>query len=193
MSGSNTGADDQAFVRLLEPIKDSLYSYARRMLWNREQAADVVQDAVLTAWRSFDKFERGSNFKAWVFRILVNTIFNVNRRTQRRKEYEFADRWSDAFLSAEREDAWSVLLHRPDMLLQMLDERLVAALDRLSEDERQCFLLHQLEGFTYREIAAMLDMPLGTVMSHMHRARKQLRERLASLAVEQGLIKETAP
>jgi len=189
----NVQPDHKLFVSLLEPVKDALYGYARRVLWNPEQAADAVQDAALTAWRSFPKFERGTNFKAWVFRILVNTILNANRRTQRRKEYELADESADAFVAVEREDAWSMLLGKPDMLMQMLDQRLVAALEHLGDDERHCFLLHQLQGFTYREIAAMLDMPLGTVMSHMHRARKQLRERLASLAVEEGLIKESAP
>lgn len=180
------------FVELLEPIKDSLFSHARRAMWDKELTADVVQESITTAWRSFENFQEGTNFKAWVFRILVNTIFNFNRRTHRRREYGLSDAAADTFAAVEREDAWQTLLDRPDMLVQMLDERLVNALERLSTDERNCFLLHQLQGFAYKEIASMLEMPVGTVMSHMHRARKHLRERLASLAVEHGLIKETA-
>jgi len=182
----------ETFVELLEPIKDALYSHARRTMWDKELAADVVQESVTTAWRSFDKYEQGTNFKAWMFRILVNTIFNFNRRTQRRREYGLSEAAADTFAAAEREDAWQTLLQQPDMLMQMLDQRLVAALESLSTAECNCFLLNQLHGFAYKEIASMLEMPVGTVMSHMHRARKHLRERLASLAVEHGLIKETA-
>lgn len=177
-------------MRLLAPVRGALYGYARRALWDKELAGDVVQDSVLTAWRSLDTFEQGTNFRAWVFRILVNTIYNSNRRIARRREYGLDDDSMESFGAIQREDAWGTLLSRPELLSDMLDERLVNALDRLSRNEKRCFLLHQMQGFTYKEIASVLDMPVGTVMSHMHRARKNLRERLASLAVENGLIKD---
>lgn len=182
--------DRVEFVELLKPVRHSLYSYARWALWDKTLAADVVQDSTLSAWRNLSRFEKGTNFRAWIFRILVNKIFNYNRRTLRRKESPLADNAFDMFVSMERENAWEVLLDRPDLLSKMLDKRLVDALDRLKSTERECFLLFQLQGFTYKEIATVLDIPLGTVMSNMHRARKNLRERLASLAVEHGLVKE---
>ena len=181
--------DRNEFVAMLAPVRDGLYGYARRALWDKELAADVVQESVMTAWRGLATFERGTNFRAWMFRILVNTIYNFNRRTARRKEFTVADSTMEAFAELEREDAWAKLLDRPEVLADMLDERLVNALERLNSNEKRCFLLHQMQGFTYKEIATVLGMPLGTVMSHMHRARKNLRERLASLAVEHGLLK----
>lgn len=178
------------FLDLLEPIKDSLYGYAYRAVWREDQVADVVQEAFMTAWRDFKRFQPGTNFRAWMFQILVYTIFNVNRRANRRREVSLEDTQCDLHAALEREGAWSELLERPDMLMQLLDERLVHSLERLGPDERQCFLLRLLEGFSYKEIASMLSIPLGTVMSHVHRARMKLREELAALAVEHGLIKE---
>ncbi len=180
------------FLDLLEPIRDSLYGYAHRAVWREDQVPDVVQEAFMTGWREFKRFEPGTNFRAWMFQILVNTIFRLNKRTGRQREVAMEEAHCDLYAAIERESAWTGLLEQPDMLMQLLDERLVRSLERLGPDERQCFLLRLLEGFSYKEIAAMLSIPLGTVMSHVHRARMKLREELAALAVEHGLIKEAA-
>ena len=184
-------ASSKKFLALLEPIRDSLYRYARRSAWRQDDAADIVQEAAMTAWRQFHRFEQGTNFRAWAFQILVHTVFTFNKRVRRHREVTLDETMDDLHATLEREEAWSVLLDDPDKLTQLLDERLAHALSRLGLDERQCFLLRLLEGFHYKEIGAMLQIPLGTVMSHVHRARKKLREELAALAVERGLIKET--
>jgi len=180
------------FLALLEPIRDALYRYARQMTWRADQAPDILQEAVMTAWREFGRFERGTNFKAWMFRILINTIYRLNKRTARQRAASLDEASMDVSMVMEREDTWSMLLDSPERLAELLDERLVQALDRLGADERQCLLLRLLEGFSYKEIAAMLEIPMGTVMSHVHRARGKLRERLSGLAVEQGLLKGDA-
>lgn len=182
----------KSFVELLEPISDSLYRYARRSMWGKDEAEDIVQEAAMIAWREFGRFERGTNFRAWMFRILVNTIFRFNKRAHRKREVTLDDASVDLVATFEREETWSMLLDKPDALTQLLDERLVHALDRLRPDERQCILLRLLERFTYKEIASMLQIPLGTVMSHVHRARMKLREELAALAVEHRLVREAA-
>lgn len=152
--------------------------------------ADIVQETCMTAWREFGRFERGTNFRAWMFQILVNTVFSLNKRARRRREIPLEEAAGDLHTVLEREEAWSHVLERPDTLMDLLDDRLVRSLGQLGSDERQCFLLRLLPGFAYKEIAAMLNIPLGTAMSHVHRARMKLRENLASLALERGLIKE---
>lgn len=179
------------FLDLLEPIKDSLYGYAYRSVWRKDQIGDVIQEAFLAGWREFGRYQSGTNFRAWMFQILINTIFRLNKRERRNREIPLEDEQCDLHATLEREDAWSALLGRPDRLIELLDERLVHSLERLGPDEHQCFLLRILEDFSYKEIANMLNIPLGTVMSHVHRARMKLREELAALAVEYGFIKET--
>ena len=178
------------FVELLEGVKDALYRHALRMSWKKDQAADVVQEAVMIAWRELHRFERGTNFKAWIFRILINTTYRFNKRHGHRREQTFEETDMDFEQQLQREDAWARLRENPALLRDLLDDRLVSALDDLRDEERQCLLLRLLDGFTYREIAGMLGMPLGTVMSHVHRARMNLRERLATLASEYGMVEE---
>ena len=180
-------------MEMLTPLRDPLYRYARRGAWRGDEAGDIVQEAVMTAWREFGRFEHGTNFRAWMFKVLVNTIFRFNKRLSRRRETPLDENVVDVYTTLEREDTWSMLLHDPDKLTQLLDERLAHALDRLGPSERQCLLLRLLEGFSYREISEMMRIPLGTVMSHVHRARIKLREALAALAIERGWINEAVP
>ncbi len=187
-----TGTSSHEFLALLEPIRDGLYRYARQMAWQSDQAPDILQEAVMTAWREFGRFERNTNFKAWMFRILINTIYRLNKRVARHRAASLDEASMDASVVMEREDTWSMLLDSPERLTELLDERLVQALDRLGADERQCLLLRLLEGFSYKEIAAMLEIPMGTVMSHVHRGRRKLRERLSGLAMEEGVLKGDA-
>lgn len=180
----------RAFLDLVEPLRDALYRYAKRMAWHKGHESDIVQEAVMTAWREFGRFEQNTNFKAWMFKILINTIYSMNKRTARQRAGTLEESSFDLSMVLDRENAWASLLDDPDSLMELLDQRLVRALESLAEDERQCLLLRLLEGFSYKEVASMMGIPLGTVMSHVHRARAKLRERLSALAVEQGLIRE---
>jgi len=176
--------DKGAFLGQLEPLRHQLYGYACRALNRPDAAPDVLQEVALTAWREFPQFVPGTNFRAWVFRIMVNTIFNYNKRTTRERVATYDD-WSvDLDAAMEHENEWASILQAPGRLRELLDERIVHALDALGATERQCFLLSVFEGFSYKETGEMLDVPLGTVMSHVHRARMKLRERLALLAIE---------
>ena len=185
----SAGSTDVArqFLDLLEPHKESIARYALRNAWNREQAQDIVQEAVMTAWREYHRFEQGTDFRAWIFRILVNTIYSFNKKTSRENRHSSSIPIEDGEDVLQRNNAWSSVLEEPERILESLDDRLVSAIAKLSTDERQCLMLRLLEGFSYKEISAFLCKPMGTVMSHVHRARMKLRERLADLAVEHRL------
>jgi len=180
------------FLDLLQPFRDSLYRYAKHTAWRADLVDEIVQESVMTAWREFDRYRPGTNFRAWMFTILVNTSYRLNKRVIRKREVPLDDSSDDLHMLMGREEAWSYLLNDQVKLMQLLDERLVHALRKLGEDERHCLLLRSLEELTYKEIAAMLNLPLGTVMSHVHRARIRLREVLAGLAVEYGFTEESA-
>lgn len=180
--------DSDRFLALLEPLRDSLHRFALRNVWRRDQVADVVQEAVMTAWRHFHKFEEGTNFRAWMFKILLNTLYRVNRKSHRAREVGFEGDMFDAEQVVERESAWASILENPQRVLEALDDRVITALATLAPTERQCLLLRLLEDFSYKEIADQLDLPLGTVMSHVYRARMKLRERLAEIALEERLV-----
>lgn len=182
----------EEFLELLAPVRDALYRHARRMAWNDEDATDIVQEAVMTAWREFGRFQRDSNFKAWMFRILINSAYRLNKKHVRHQMASLEDAPAEPADAMEREDAWASLLDAPDRLNELLDDRLVHALQQLGDDERQCLLLRIVDEFNYKEISDLMGMPLGTVMSHVHRGRARLRERLAALAVEFRLLGETS-
>jgi len=162
-----------------------------RSAWRRDQAADIVQEAIMTAWRQFDVFETGTNFRAWVFKILLNTAYRVNRKTHRAKEVSLDSENFDTAEALEKEDAWLSVLENPERVMETLDDRVVRALEQLGQVERECFLLRLLEDLSYKEIAELLDLPMGTVMSHVYRARMKLRERLAQMAMEEGLVRSS--
>lgn len=181
------------FLALVEPLRDVLYRHARRAAAREDDAADLVQEAVLVAWREFERFEPGTNFRAWIFRILVQITMRHNRRCGRRREVTLAtdDEPIDAdpLAMLEREEAWQMLLGDAERLMEVIDDRLARALRALDDTARQCLLLRLHAGFSYREIASILGVPLGTAMSHVHRARLRLREELAAVAVERGWIR----
>jgi len=181
------------FLDLLEPLRHQLYGYACRAVNRSDAVPDVLQDVTLTAWREFPRFMPGTNFRAWVFRIMVNTIFNHNKRIARERLIASSDMPLDIEAVLEHENEWAAILEDPGKLREVLDDRIVHALDSLGKKERQCFLLCLLQGLSYKEIGEVLDLPLGTVMSHVHRARVKLRERLTELAIERRLIAEVRP
>ena len=174
-SGSSPGEDaDDGFAREALSYIDSLYGTALRLTRRPADAEDLVQDTFLKAFRSAGQFERGTNLKAWLFTILHNTFRNM-RRHDNRNPIEV-----DSDVVEQAEDV-AGLSQTPEQLLTRatLDADLQAALDALPEAFRQAVWLRDVEEFSYAEIAKMIDVPIGTVMSRISRGRRMLYERLA--------------
>jgi RNA polymerase sigma-70 factor (ECF subfamily) len=171
-------ADDQFAAEALSYI-DSLYGTAMRLTRRAPDAEDLVQDTYLKAFRSAQQFERGTNLKAWLFTILHNTYRNMRRHDGRNPVDVNSETVEDAVDLAGEE-------HTPEQLLTRatLDADLQQALDALPEAFRQAVWLRDVEEFSYAEIASMLDIPIGTVMSRISRGRRMLYERLAPTRAE---------
>ena len=177
------------FTALLEPERDALWRFAQRMCWDRSSAEDCVQEAVMIAYRKFDVFTVGTSFRAWVFRILVNTILNANNQLRRKLSRQTLAEDLDLVAALEREEAYENVLEDPEALLDNVAEEIRGAVKALPPSERMVFLLRAAENFTYKDIAATLEIPMGTVMSHLFRARARLRETLAEYARGTGFAR----
>jgi len=177
------------FEELAMPLVDSLYNTAYRMTRNAEDAEDLVQEAYLKAYKYYDKFEPGTNFKAWLFKILKNTFINNYRKRQRvPPQSDFAE-IEDAFESRVSDEvSRKIKSPEQELLEDVLDEDVQRALDELPEDYRMAVVLADLEGFSYKEIAEILEVPLGTVMSRLYRGRKRLEAEMLRYAREHGYL-----
>ncbi len=176
------------------PFVDSLYNTAYRMTRNSQDAEDLVQETYLKAYRYYDKFQEGTNFKAWLFRILKNSFINNYRKAQKRPtESDFAD--IEESLESRLTDEATGRVKSPEesLLEDVLDEDVQRALDSLSEDYRMAVVLADLEGFSYKEIAEVLEVPLGTVMSRLYRGRKLLEAAMLEYATEHGYLRDREP
>jgi RNA polymerase sigma-70 factor (ECF subfamily) len=168
---------------------DGLYAAALRLTKNQRDAEDLVQDTYLRAFRFFDRFERGTNIKAWLFKILTNTFINRYRRSV--KERSLVDgpeqqAVQERVISREATDqAENPEQHFIDRLLS---DDVLEALDAVPLDFRMAVILADLQDFSYREIADILDVPVGTVMSRLFRGRRLLQKSLAGYAVEAGVL-----
>ena len=183
-------ADQATFADQAMPLMDSLYSGAMRMTRNPADAEDLVQETYLRAYRGFGGFQEGTNLKAWLFRILTNTYINSYRAKQRRPEETELDEVQDLFLYRRLGGVDTARLSRSaeDELMDTFSEAEVkAAVEDLPENFRMAVLLADVEGFSYKEIAEILDIPIGTVMSRLHRGRKALQAMLFDYAVSHGL------
>jgi len=176
------------FMALLEPERDALWRFSRRMSWDSSSAEDSLQDAILVAFRKFDQFTPGTSFRAWLFRILSNTILNANGQLRRSLNRQTLTENMDLVSALEKEDAYGRVLEDPEELLEQVSEEVRRAVKALAPAERMVFLLRAVEGFAYKEISATLEIPMGTVMSHLFRARARLREFLAEYAQESGFV-----
>ena len=168
----------------------ALYSSALRMTHNPSDAEDLVQETYLKAFRGFGRFEEGTNLKAWLFRILTNTFINQYRAKKRRPESQDLDEIEDLYLYRRLGGLEVVAAGRTteDVVLDHLTEAEVKnAVDSLSDAFRLPVLLADVEGFSYKEIAEMLDIPIGTVMSRLHRGRKALQKSLYEFGVAHRL------
>ncbi len=169
-----------------------MFSTAMRLTRNRADAEDLVQETYLRAYRGYESFEAGTNLRAWLFRILNNTHINRYRSKQRRPEESELDDLEDFYLYRRLHDPGSLGRSAEDELMTMFSEaEVVAAVEALPETYRIAVLLADVEGFSYKEIAEILDIPIGTVMSRLHRGRKRLQKELYDFAVGRGLVERT--
>ena len=170
-----------------------LYSAALRMTRNAADAEDVVQETFLKAYRAYHTFQAGTNLKAWLYRILTNTYINRYRKQVRRPtEVDFGE-IEDLYLYKRlgaAESGSSSRSAEEEVLEQFVDADVKAAVEQLPEHFRMPVLLADVEGFSYKEIAEILDVPIGTVMSRLHRGRKALEKTLWAFAEEHGLTGE---
>ena len=188
-------ADRSTFASDALAFMPQLYSAAVRMTRNSADAEDLVQETYLKAYRSYGTFQEGSNLKAWLYRILTNTFINTYRAKQRRPEETQLDDVEDLFLYRRIGGLEAAMASRSaeDTLMDMFtDSEVKDALDALPESFRIPVLLADVEEFSYKEIAEMLEIPIGTVMSRLHRGRKAMQRQLYDYARERGLIDETA-
>ena len=192
---ARTVADQARFADLAMPYMDQLYSAALRMTRNPSDAEDLVQETYLRAFRGFGGFKDGTNLKAWLYKILTNTFINTYRAKKRRpEETEFDDVEDFALYGRLRglEAADASRTPETEVLDAMPDEVVKEALESLPEQFRMAVLLADVEGFSYKEIADIMAVPIGTVMSRLHRGRKQLQQRLWEFARDRGLLPEPA-
>jgi RNA polymerase sigma-70 factor (ECF subfamily) len=183
-------ADRARFADQAMEMMPSLYSAALRMTRNRADAEDLVQETYLRAYRGFDGFEEGTNLKAWLYRILTNTYINSYRAKKRRPDETELDEVEDLYLYHRIGGLEAAMAGRSaeDELLDRFSEAEVKeAVEGLPDNFRMAVLLADVEGFSYKEIADILDIPIGTVMSRLHRGRKALQKRLYEFAVERNL------
>lgn len=173
------------------PLMSSLYSAGLRMTRNPADAEDLVQETYLKAFRAYERFETGTNLKAWMYRILTNSYINDYRKKQRRPDEQDLGDVEDLYLYRRIGGIEGAALGRSaeDELMDLFGEAEVKdALEALPEHYRLPVLLADVEGFAYKEIAGILDVPIGTVMSRLHRGRKQLQKRLYTFAEERRLL-----
>lgn len=171
---------------------DGLYAAALRLTRNTRDAEDLVQDAILRAWRFFDKFERGTNIKAWLFKILTNTFINRYRRVTKEKSIvEGQDRDSVQERVSSHEAAEQSADPERYLLERVLSDDVLEAIDSIPVDFRLAVILADLQDFSYKEIADILEVPVGTVMSRLFRGRRLLQKQLAEYAVASGVLQGT--
>lgn len=167
------------------PHMSALYSFAVRLTRDRDDAADLVQETYLKAFRFFDKFERGTNCKAWLFRILKNSYINKFRKTSKAPDTVEYDAIEE-FYETIRDSSVETSVLEEQVIDNALDDEVAKAIEALPEEFRTVIILCDIESFTYEEIAEFIDCPIGTVRSRLHRARKLLAGSLAEYARKRG-------
>jgi len=182
-------ADRSEFTSEAMQYAPQLYSAAMRMTRNAADAEDLVQETYLRAYRSFATFETGTNLRAWLFRILTNTFINTYRAKQRRPQEQDLGDIEDLYMYRRIGGLDAATRSAEDQLFDVftgVEEK--AALEELPDNFRLPVLLADVEDFSYKEIAEMLDIPIGTVMSRLHRGRKAMQKRLVEYARSRGLL-----
>ena len=181
----DTARLEKIFETEFLPQIDALYTFAFHLTLNEEDANDLVQETYLKAFRFIDKYMEGTNAKAWLFKILKNAFINQYRRKSKqptRVDYEEIVNYHD-----EEDSQYSSYLDlREDMFQHMMGDEVTSAINSLPVDFRVVILLCDIEGFTYEEISKIIDIPIGTVRSRLHRARNMLKEKLKEYAESLG-------
>jgi RNA polymerase sigma-70 factor, ECF subfamily len=179
----------ERFERDVLPLLPNLYAAALRMTRNPADAEDVVQDTYLRAYRGFSTFKEGTNLKAWLYRILTNSYINTYRKKQREPQrVEGPDDIDEWYLYDRLGERSVELSAETEVLDRIPDQAVKQALESLPENFRMPVLLADVEGFSYQEIADIMETPIGTVMSRLHRGRKALQKALWDTAKERGLV-----
>ncbi len=186
--------DQQRFQMDALPLLDPLYGAALRMTRNPADAEDLVQETMLRAYRSFQSFEPGTNLKAWLFRILTNAYINIYRKKQREPQKVSADELEDFDLYQELKGHDPQFQQTPENIVldSLVDSDILTAIEELPEQFRLAVMLSDVEDFSYAEMAEIMDVPMGTVMSRLHRGRKALQKRLWELARDKGIVKDAS-
>ena len=172
------------------PHMDSLYNYALRLTRDSDEANDLVQETYMRAFRFFDKFEKGTNCKAWLFRILKNTYINIYRKQTKepdKVDYEDVENFYENIKASNTDDSHL----EKDIYDNLLDDELTSAISSLPEDFRTVIILCDIEGLSYEEIADFIDRPVGTVRFRLHRARKMLFTKLYDYANSKGYVNKS--
>lgn len=178
------------FERDVLPLLPNLYGAALRLTRNPQDAEDLVQETYLRAYRGFAGFEEGTNLRAWMYRILMNTFINTYRKRQREPVTVGDDEIEDWYLFDRLGGSGVEASAESEVLERLPDEDVQRALEALPENFRMAVLLADVEGFSYKEIAEILDIPIGTVMSRLHRGRKALQKALWETVRERGLVRD---
>ena len=185
---SETLQKQRLFEEQALPLLDQLYGGAMRLTRNPQDAEDLIQETYLKAFSNFDSFKQGTNLKAWLYRIMTNNYINSYRKAKRRPTESSADDLSDFQLyTAAGHDSTGLESAEVAALKDMPDSTISEAMNDLPDDYRMVVYYADVEGLAYKEIAEIMDTPLGTVMSRLHRGRKLLRKALKDVAREQGI------
>jgi RNA polymerase sigma-70 factor (ECF subfamily) len=183
-------ASQETFMTDVEPYLDSLYSTALRLTKKPQDAQDLVQETLLKAYKAYARFEEGTNLKAWIFRILTNSYINIYRYKSRRPKEVDIENTEQMFMYHKLRGSTATDVSKSvedEFLSSITDEEIAKAIEDLPEQFREVVLLFDVEGLSYAEIAQMLKIPDGTVMSRLHRGRKALQKALIDYANENGL------
>lgn len=179
---------DALFEKEFMPLIDSLYNFAYRLTLDEDDANDLVQETYLKAYRFFDSYEQGTNAKAWLFRILKNSFINEFRKKSKEpSKIDYNE--VETFYNSEDVDESITADLRVESIQEMIGDEVANALNSLAVDFRTIIILCDLEGFTYEEMSKILDIPIGTVRSRLHRARNLLKEKLKNYAISMGYNK----
>jgi len=191
-----TNEDRARFEALVNEHLDSLYGTALRLTRNRTTAEDLIQDTFLKAWRSFHTFQDGTNARAWLYKILMNAYIDSYRRSTRAPEMVDHEDVGDFYLyaKAQESDQYRRMGDPEEILLsKIMDADVKSALEQVPEPFRAAVILADLEDFSYREIAGILDIPIGTVMSRLYRGRRHLQRLLWDYARRAGYVNGEKP
>ena len=194
MENNNTDIDkakkDSLFEKEFMPLIGPLYNFAYRLTFDEDDANDLVQETYLKAYRFFDSYEQGTNAKAWLFRILKNSFINEYRKNAKlpgKVDYQEVE----SYYNSDDVDEPITSDLRVDAVKDLIGDEVANALNSLDVDFRTIIVLCDLEGFTYEEMAKILDIPIGTVRSRLHRARQLLKEKLKEYAKTMGYDEST--